>query len=364
MNTKIYTCIAATMLLASCKSHSGSTIEIDIADLPDLGMECCIEALPISPIGSSAINDTVKFSGGKICWDLPHNDTVYQVSIMPALSDKYNELLTIKCFAQSGDNITIDAKYTGDAIIYQIEGNDAMRTYAAHKMDYREKLRLLDSDRDRWQAEDDYYLRCIEYAKAHISEPIAAIYLGMMANDHTLAQYADSMPDNVRHGYLGALLDGRLKAYDMVSRVRDENNNPRIGAPMPQFACLDIDGNEISSDHFAGKYVVLDFWGTWCRWCMAGIEPMGKLYHDNIDKMVLIGVNSRDDEDTYRKAIAERHMDWPQIANKEGADEDLALTYAVGAYPTKVVIAPDGTLAIYHEGEDEEFYNQMKKLLK
>lgn len=363
MNTNLIICaVAVTSAFASCKTGGDSTFELSIKGLP-AHTECYVEVMPISPIGEPHAVDTVRFADGRLSWSLPESDTLYQVVFTPALSDEYDSMFLINAFAGSSTKMEIEGEYLGNAIKYAIEGDDLMSRYAAREMDMRNAASLKKSDQERWQVQDEYMRECVEYAKTHPSDPISAIYLCTMADDATLAKYSEMLADEVRHGDMEELIDVRLRYYNMKTRVRDDNDQPRIGAAMPGFACRDINGDEIRLDQFTGKYVVLDFWGSWCRWCMAGIEPMGRLYHDHKDKMVLIGVNSRDTEEKYRKAIADHNMDWPQIAVAEGTDTDLATLYAVGAFPTKVVIAPDGTLALYWEGEDEEFYDRIKTLL-
>ena len=53
----------------------------------------------------------------------------------------------------------------------------------------------------------------------------------------------------------------------------------------PDFTLNDIDGNPLSLSSLRGKYVVLDFWGSWCVWCIKGMPEMKKYYAKYKDKL-------------------------------------------------------------------------------
>ena len=50
------------------------------------------------------------------------------------------------------------------------------------------------------------------------------------------------------------------------------------GQMAPDFTLKDLQGNDLSLSSLRGKYVVLDFWGSWCGWCIKGIPDMKKYY--------------------------------------------------------------------------------------
>lgn len=90
---------------------------------------------------------------------------------------------------------------------------------------------------------------------------------------------------------------------------------------------------------------------------------MRACYDKYKDRVEFIGVNCHDKEEACRKAIAEKGMTWTQVINHPDSDTDLTELFAVSAYPTKIILSPQGILEGYFQGESEEFYQRLEQLL-
>ena len=108
----------------------------------------------------------------------------------------------------------------------------------------------------------------------------------------------------------------------------------------------------------AGKWVLLDFWGSWCIWCRKGNPALVELYQKYGGKdFEIIGLAARDREDNWKKAIAEDGLTWrhANLALNEGGN-DLPAQYNVSGFPTKILIDPEGNISVisvgYHETDD------------
>lgn len=121
------------------------------------------------------------------------------------------------------------------------------------------------------------------------------------------------------------------------------------GRQAPDFTKTDKDGKTITLKDYRGKYVILDFWGSWCGPCRSSHPHMKELYtHYNPLGVEFIHVSregSVDARDKWLKAIEEDGLTWTQILNDEGAETcDLVKLYCVQGFPTKVLIDPEGTI--------------------
>ena len=136
------------------------------------------------------------------------------------------------------------------------------------------------------------------------------------------------------------------------------------GNKAPIFDLEDVNGMPVSLDSFAGKkFIVLDFWGTWCYWCMKGVPDMKEYYDRYKHKAEFIGVNCNDKQEACLLAIAKNEMNWINIINSSDPELDMVRKYAVNSFPTKVIISPNGVIEGYYQGESEEFYHKLDELL-
>ena len=108
--------------------------------------------------------------------------------------------------------------------------------------------------------------------------------------------------------------------------------------------------------------MVLDFWGSWCGWCIKGMPDMKKYYEKYRGKFEIVGVDCSDTVEKWKKAVADNQLPWLHVYNK--AADGTPEKYAVEGYPTKVIINPDGTINKIIVGESQDFYKYLDDLLK
>lgn len=124
------------------------------------------------------------------------------------------------------------------------------------------------------------------------------------------------------------------------------------GETVPEFA---ISGQEQMSD-LQGKYVLIDFWGSWCAPCIAEIGEMRKLYQDyhgktfsDADDFEIVGVAVEDNASRWERAKEKYQLDWKyQVLDLSTSlrffNGPIALAYGVKEVPTKYLISPGGVI--------------------
>ena len=131
------------------------------------------------------------------------------------------------------------------------------------------------------------------------------------------------------------------------------------GDTAPAFTKKDKDGNTVSLSDYAGKYVLISFWGTWCKPCRASHPHLVGLYN-KYSKLGLAFINianegGKDARAKWLRAIEDDGLVWTQILNTEGIDECNVLTlYNIESYPTKILIDPQGKIAAKWIGSTRE----------
>ena len=133
------------------------------------------------------------------------------------------------------------------------------------------------------------------------------------------------------------------------------------GATAPDFTLYTSDGKPITLSSMKGKYVLLDFWASWCAPCRASFPTIAKLYQEyHSDNFEIIGISVDRSEAAWRKALEQEKAPWIQVLDKDGSVGKL---YALMAIPHLVIISPQGTIAgAYDKAEiNEELTSLLNK---
>jgi peroxiredoxin len=173
----------------------------------------------------------------------------------------------------------------------------------------------------------------------------------------------DELCECVRYGVL-ANVYAELKAdYQALLKQREAEKRVADGMPAPEFTLNNIEGNPISLSSLRGKYVVLDFWGTWCGWCIKGMPEMKEMYAKYSQRLEVVGIACGDTEEAWKKCVAEKALPWTNLLNGKD-DADVSAMYAVKGYPTKIILDPEGRILKTILGESPEFYTFVDSLMK
>ncbi len=118
-----------------------------------------------------------------------------------------------------------------------------------------------------------------------------------------------------------------------------------IGQPAVDFALPDTTGNPIAISSFKGKYLLIDFWASWCRPCRIENPNVVKLYNDYKDKgFEIIGVSFDEKRENWIKAIKDDHLTWPHVSDLKGWQSEAGKLYAVTAIPATVLLDKNGVI--------------------
>lgn len=110
----------------------------------------------------------------------------------------------------------------------------------------------------------------------------------------------------------------------------------------PDFRLKDSNGVWRSLRDLRGKYVLLDFWGTWCVACQMCIPDLKKFAARNSENTVVISLACYDKERRWRACIAKNEMNWINILVPESSD--ILDNYKVNKFPSMVYISPEGKI--------------------
>ena len=207
------------------------------------------------------------------------------------------------------------------------------------------------------------------YVKANPDKDAAAALIATIAetNDESLIddiEAAAALLTERARGSVAANLYKSVLASAKKEREEEARQEGMAGTPAPDFTLMDINGKPLALSSLRGKWVIIDFWGSWCKWCIKGIPEMKEYYAKYGSKMEILGVDCNDTVEKWKAAVKEHDLPWLHVYyDKENGDNPLAL-YGVRGFPTKVVIDPEGKVAKVIVGEDPAFYEYLDEVLK
>lgn len=137
-----------------------------------------------------------------------------------------------------------------------------------------------------------------------------------------------------------------------------------IGQKAFEFSQPDVNGKPVSLSSLKGKYVLVDFWASWCGPCRMEYPFLHKAYNQFKDKnFEIIGVSIDDKKDLWVNSIAENKFPWIEVSDLKGRQNEVARLYGVSAIPQSFLLDPKGVI-IAKNLRGEDLIDKLKEVLK
>lgn len=164
---------------------------------------------------------------------------------------------------------------------------------------------------------------------------------------HALSVYASAWGKDTASMLYNKLSD-KIKQTSYGKDVAEYislNKNPKIGEPYVDFTQKNTEGKDVSLSNYAGKVILLDFWGSWCGPCRENNVELVKLYKEFKDQgFEIFGVAADGGKKEWLDAIEKDQMTWPNVTDFNGPKNKAALAYGIYKFPTNYLINRKGIL--------------------
>lgn len=173
------------------------------------------------------------------------------------------------------------------------------------------------------------------------------------AQMHLIAERIGEMPLEVATPSYQRFLDeysdfSRYTAFLQSFYKEIERVSP--GQPAVPFALPNPDEQIIRMEDFRGRYVLLDFWASWCIPCLDEFPHMKELYETySRDEFEILAISIEEDSLRWRQSLQQFQNPWPQLYAGDGFQQETFATYRGGGIPFYILVGPEGNILRYND---------------
>jgi peroxiredoxin len=209
------------------------------------------------------------------------------------------------------------------------------------------------------------YLR--QFINGSPNPTVAAVALTLGSHSFSKSDFELTLADLVKK-YPGNRVIQELKqGYEQEAAQLAQQQGQEtdwVGKQAPDFYLPDADGNTVSLTSFRGKYVLVDFWASWCGPCRAENPNVVKVYREfrNKKNFAILGVSLDKDKGEWQKAVQDDGLTWKQISDLKYWNSKAVSTFQFQAIPFNLLIDPDGKV-IASALRGDQLENKLKEVL-
>jgi peroxiredoxin len=243
----------------------------------------------------------------------------------------------------------------------RLEGIDSLKNLIIAKGEVMDSARVsMENQFREYATAAGSYL--LAYADSTASPAVAMYALGMSQNLVS--------PEQVKPVMEG--LAKRFEKYPRITKLATDFNlaltrpsqGDMVGKEAPDFELPDVNGKMMSLKSLRGKFVLVDFWASWCKPCRNENPNVVSAYQQFKDKnFTILGVSLDKEKEGWVKAIADDQLTWSHVSDLKFWDSKVVPLYGIEGIPFNVLLDPEGKV-IAKDLRGSELHAKLNEVLK
>ena len=343
-----YTLSSALLMgLYSCKNDKAFNIEATIKNADAVKKAYLLRA----DTNQVSVIDSVELKDGKFEFkNQSATANLFKLRVGESIFD---------LIAKNGDNISFETDLKNEKHEYQISGSqesDKIKEFNTFSNVYSSKnAQLVNEFQGKVQGNNQDSL-------LKIYQPVFEKNMGEYSNEvlkfiddnkKSLAAFyaAMSLDPNKYEQQLVAYADGLKGDFKDNASVQQfirqmESIKPlSVGHKAPEFSIKDMNGKEIKLSDYKGKYVMLDFWASWCAPCRQENPNVVRLYNTYKAKgFNILGISLDESKEAWKRAVLDDKLTWQHVSDLQKWEGPVERTYQIQAIPSNFIIDPQGNI--------------------
>lgn len=358
---------AAISALASCHANGDVEIVFEQTQHPDTLIVSYTLMSNLQTARSAedvkSLEDTLVMLGNKGNIELKADSAAEYRIFFPQ-----GELITF--YAEPKDHLTVTVTKMKPEFEYTVTGSplmDGMTKLAERLKPIEDAYAALMAQpnitiEERNAIADRYNGAAAQFIKEFPDNPASSYALMTFDGEEYLDLFSLITPKGQQSMFYPVAAQKAEAVKEQVAKQKKQKEMQSGNVTAPNFKLKDLKGKDVSLTDFRGKYVVLDFWGSWCVWCIKGIPELKEAYAKyKGDNFEVIGIDCRDSDEKWRAAVEKYELPWVNVYNPDNSN--ILEEYQIQGFPTKVIINPEGKIVTITVGEDPEFYQVLAKFM-